>query len=119
LRPQIVAAADSENAAIATSERGSYIHVWWSKGGQWWEQWRGVGADIWSSPIPLTLDTARNVLFRFATRNDSRIRVLWRVDSDQEDEAEIWYGEARTPVKQTLYFPSMGHNVPVDAFTSP
>ncbi len=117
LRPQTIAQADSEDANIATSERGSYVHVWWFRGGQWWEQWRGVGAERWSAPTPLTRPTSNEVLFRFANRNDSRLRAFWQVDSPEG--AEIYYGEVRTPVKQVLYFPRMGHNAAHNQVTSP
>jgi len=110
LRPQTLAEAGGESAAIATSERGAYVHVWWSDGRRWWETWRGAVADQWAPPAPLTQVTSQQMVFRFAPQNDSRLRAFWRVDTPTG--AEVWYGEARTPIVQRLYFPRVGQAVP-------
>ncbi len=106
-----------DDVTIAASERGTYIHVGWADNDAWWTRWRAIASSDWSAPLQLAYMGGRMLTFRFAPQNDTRLRALWRLDTDSG--AEIWYGEASTPVVQRLYFASMGYRARWSVASSP
>ncbi len=110
LLPQPLSPVGASDASVGLSEYGNYIHVWWSDARGWWSRWRAAASLRWSSPIQFAYAGNQVIRIRFATENDTRLRALWRVDTDQG--AELWYREARTPVTQRLYFAHLGNSAP-------
>ncbi len=107
LRPEVTTTRTVEHVGIATSERGTFIHVWWYDASSWWERWRPLTSLEWSSAYSLTDHSASLVHIRFATENDTRLRALWKLHTGED--TEIWYSEAITPVRQRVHMPLVFH----------
>ena len=110
--PAPLSKAGAQDVSIAASERGMYVHVLWSDMDAWWTRWRGIASPQWSDPVALAYLNGRRMTMRFAPQNDERLRAIWRVDT--ENGAEMWYGEANTPVIQRLFFAHLGRNAPLE-----
>lgn len=100
----------TRDAAIATSERGRFIHVAWSDGTTLWTRWRSLASLTWTQPLMLAQSTRQAAQLRFAPENFDRLRALWRLDTSQG--AEVWYGEGPTPIVQRLRFARVLHTSP-------
>ena len=108
--PETVSPGVADDVGIATSERGTYVHVLWADPRGWWVRWRGIMSPRWSPAVQMTYANGDAMTLRFAPQNDERMRALWRLDTPTG--AEMWYGEASTPVKQRLFFAHLGRNAP-------
>ncbi len=106
--PETLSGEGAEDVTIGTSERGTYVHIGWGDASTWWTRWRALVSPYWSDPIPMAYADGRAVIFRFAPQNDSRLRALWRLET--AGGAEMWYGEASTPVVQRHFFALLGRN---------
>lgn len=98
------------DAGISTSERSTFVHVWWGDGTTWWTRWRAVASLHWSAPIQFLYAGSRVIDVQFAPWNTQQLHALWweRTLSG----ANLWYGEARTPVRLRLYFAQVGVQSP-------
>lgn len=114
--PLLLSGEGAKDVTIASSERGTYVHVGWSDNKAWWTRWRAITSPEWSAPLQLAHIGEQALTFRFAPQNDTRLRALWRLDTDRG--AEMWYGEANTPVVQRLYFALIGQRVTISGHAS-
>ena len=103
LRPEITTSRTVEHVGIATSERGTYVHIWWYDRSSWWERWRPITSLEWSPPLSLTDHSSSLVHIHFAAENDTRLRAFWQLHT--EEGTKVWYSEAITPVKQRVHLP--------------
>ena len=116
LWPEALSDAGVVDSGISTSERGTFVHVWWGDGVTWWTRWRAVASLHWSAPIQFLYAGSRVIDVQFAPWNTQQLHALWWEQTLSG--VNLWYAQARTPVRLRIYLAQMGVQSPWQASTT-